>query len=819
MRPFIFLSRLVLFFLILGYCIRLSAQVSFKTSEITIALDAKGAISSLKDKTGKEYLATGQPAPLFSVFTGGKLLKPEKLKWQSSSKTLALTYPGWSGEVKIKVQEKGDYITLELLKIKGNETVDYVIWGPYPTIINKQIGETVGVVWDDDFGVGLTALNIKTLGGAPTFENDMEPSYDIFQEAGGLKDISPEHKVLYRGQTARPTEFGSIIQAYSRNRYKERVVENWGHPKYVAPAYPQDGGVTGSRLALWGVPKNKLLTVIEKIELQEGLPHPTLNGVWIKKSPLASSSYLIMGFSEENINEALDLTEKAGLRYLYHPGPFENWGHFDLNKKEFPQNWKSLKNCVDIAAKRNIDLGVHTLSSFITTNDPYVTPVPDHRLAKVGSTVITSAIDEKATNIEIASPDFFNQMKNNNLRTVMIGTELIRYREMSSSQPWVLQDCIRGAFGTKAQSHAKGAAISKLMDHGYKVFLPEMSLQDEMATAIAKLFNETGLKQISFDGLEGSWSTGMGQYATQLFVKKWYDQLKPELKGQVINDASGPGHYFWHIFTRMNWGEPWYAGFRESQTQYRLKNQDYFHRNLMPRMLGWFSLNSTTSLEDMEWLLARAAGFDAGFGLSTGMDNFKQHGLYEKILSAIREWERARLSGAFTDKQKEVLRDINKEFHLRKDTRDSWTLFPVHVSRFEHQSVEKQPGEPLHSTYTFNNPHSAQPMQFVITLSGDNTVWENPVLELNNFDRVELPFSMEKSQVLISDGQSLQLLDKNWHLIKQWDNIRVPKLGAGDNVIAVDGTVNGGNKPSVKIEVRSLGTEEQIRAAAQKADP
>ncbi len=70
----------------------------------------------------------------------------------------------------------------------------YNMWGPYPTIISKQIGETVGTVWDDHFGIGLQALNIKTPGGAPTYDNDIDPSYDIFQESGGLKDISPELK-------------------------------------------------------------------------------------------------------------------------------------------------------------------------------------------------------------------------------------------------------------------------------------------------------------------------------------------------------------------------------------------------------------------------------------------------------------------------------------------------------------------------------------------------------------------------------------------------------------------------------------------------
>src|SRR5690606_19548252 len=165
--------------------------------------------------------------------------------------------------------------------------------------------------------------------------------------------------------------------------------------------------------------------------------------------------------------------------------------------------------------------------------------------------------------------------------------------------------------------------VYRLMDHGYKVFLANTELSKEIAEKLADLCNETGIRQISFDGLEGNWASGMGQYGRHIFVKTWYDRLKPELKGEVINDASNPGHFYWHFETRMNWGEPWYAGFRESQTKYRLMNQDYFDRNLMPNMLGWFSLSSQTSLMDTEWLLARAVAFDAGFGLATSLRAIK----------------------------------------------------------------------------------------------------------------------------------------------------------------------------------------------------
>ena len=62
----------------------------------------------------------------------------------------------------------------------------------------------------------------------------------------------------------------------------------------------------------------------------------------------------------------------------------EHGWHFDLNDR-FPSGREGLRDVVERAEARGIHVGVHTLSNFITTNDPYVTPVPDPRLARVGS--------------------------------------------------------------------------------------------------------------------------------------------------------------------------------------------------------------------------------------------------------------------------------------------------------------------------------------------------------------------------------------------------------------------------------------------------
>lgn len=792
-------------------------NTGFATAWFKLALDEKGNVTSLFDKTeNKEYLPEGKAAPLMCIRREGTIEMPSLYK--KNGNTIMLQYDKSKVEAHIKVVEKPDYLSFELVKITSPEQIELVIWGPFPTGIREIIGECVGVVRNDHFALGIQALNVKTLGGYPSEENDVEPAFDIFATRD-LADLSSDwkNKKHYRGQTAKAEDFGSVLQAYCRNRNKERIISNWNHDFYVAPAF-NDGGVLGSKIALFGCPAKKALEVIGKIEISEKLPHPLIDGEWAKTSRSATSSYLIAGFSEQNLDEAMELAHKAGLKFLYHGGPFETWGHFILNKEAFPENWMSMKKCVDRAKAQGIKLGVHTLSNFITTNDAYVTPVPEKRLAKVGESILTGNIDEESSEILIESPRFFNQMKNNSLHSAVVGDEIIRYKEVSEREPWKLTGCVRGAYGTKASAHKEGEAIGKLMDHGYKVFLSDANLSSEIARNIARLFNETGLMQISFDGLEGVWSTGMGQHARNLFTATWFDNLSPELKGKVINDASNPAHFNWHINTRYNWGEPWYAGFRESQTAYRIMNQDFYHRNFLPAMLGWFSLSVQTSIEDIEWLLARAAGFDAGFALNVDFDAVKNNGQSDVLLNAIKNWETARMAGAFSSEQKTKMQDIKSEFHLKPVAEKEWQLFPYHVERFVHEQKIRQPGEPLYSTFEFQNPYREQPMMFILSLlpkeNSSGSSIEEISIEVNNYSDLKIPVRMEPFQSLkLDDRGKMQLFDKDRNLIRTVDFTgKIPFLSQGKNTVVFDTEFLGGGNSVCKIEMKTTDQPELVKS-------
>ena len=90
---------------------------------------------------------------------------------------------------------------------------------------------------------------------------------------------------------------------------------------------------------------------------------------------------------------------------------------------------------------------------------------------------------------------------------------VLRQRATASEEaPWRLLGAERGAFETHAGSHAAGEEVALLADHAYNVFLTSAELGEEMARNLADLYNETGLRQISFDGVEGApevWAWGL----------------------------------------------------------------------------------------------------------------------------------------------------------------------------------------------------------------------------------------------------------------------------------------------------------------------
>ena len=201
----------------------------------------------------------------------GRLYAPDRAVWDAPSRRLTLRFTRAGVRAVLVVEVKSTHVIFELAEVQPTNRVELVLWGPHPTTISNLVGEVVGVVRDAEFAIGLQALNARTLGGYPANEHDVEPEYTA-DDPGDYPDLPPELKIgqIFRGDTARRTEFGSVLQAYCRQRDRDRLIANWGHDQYLAPAFP-DGGVRGSRIALFACPAGQALETIGAIEVAEGL--------------------------------------------------------------------------------------------------------------------------------------------------------------------------------------------------------------------------------------------------------------------------------------------------------------------------------------------------------------------------------------------------------------------------------------------------------------------------------------------------------------------------------------------------------------------
>ena len=774
-----------------------------KSGSMQVTLSETGHYRSIRIGS-EEVLAQGS-FPLAIAVWQGQLIEPHKAVVKGRSIHLTMED---NQVIQLRYAETDNCLTLEVTKIP--DQYDALLFGPWRVNIHEVVGDVIGVVQGRGVAFGVQALNIKTLAGFP---EELVPAVkQKYAYEGNSSELSVDKIADYK-QAATEVADGAVLQFSCRNRSRQtyrRVMSV--DSALVLPVKGKDASIVGAKLALFGCPASEALARIGAIEVEQGLPHPLFNGEWGKTARAAMRSYLITDFNEENLDEILDKAEKAGFTYVYNPGPFEDWGHFNWSPSFTKSGDAGVKAMVDKAAQRGIALGVHTLSNFTTTNDAYVTPVPTTHLLKQGVLELTAALKEDQEEIVIRSSHLFKQPLT--LNGLMIDQELISYGQVvdNGDGTMTLKSCKRGAFGTQAMAHAADTPLYKLWDYPYRTFFPDLELQDAYVDRLNEIFNKTGLCQISFDGLEGCAYTGHEDYATARFAERFYRGVQHN----VLNDASRLSHFTWHIHTRMNWGEPWGEAMRTGQVENRIKNQKYFQRNLFPRMLGWFLIRladrkfECSTLEDLEWALAEAAGFDGGYAMNIGVKTLRRHGQIDQLLTAIKQWDRLREKQCFTAEQKERLKDPATEWHLEQQSEGVYALYPLSISKHFHCMLgELQPGQPGGADWSVSSPYAGT-YAFRLKVEGDGSI-ENPRF-MTEKGTISFPCRIQEGQYLLYgfDGKAV-VTDKNFNTLTQVTPEGSSELLTGDTHVAFSCEKEADTDPEVIVRFIARGTPETIR--------
>ncbi len=818
---------------------------TFSTRYVSIRISRSGYITSIRDKTGgKEYGAAGDSSALLSLYKDKQYIRPVSAAFDRSGRLVTLHYPNGS-VARVKIESKRSWLRLQLVSLSPRNGVDNIVWGPYKTSISRTIGEIVTVVRDNRFSIGLQALDGATTGGPPS-EGDLYQSYylihappgvnlpanlhegQIFHIGGdslGSSDVAffsqPEEYYRYiLGNGASLTPSGSELVLHARDRRIPQVINF--KPSIISPdrhqwVGPIDVDFAGSAIAFFGCPEPLTIPTIGEIELGEGLPHPMIDGKWVK-SPAAAKPFLAWyGVHDSTLSYAGQLGFKAIQdeelgEYYYHPG--DPWNGKRVN---FSWGKKSIPEYTAMTNKAGVAFGLHTLCEFIQPDSRDMTPVPNAHLCRVGSTVLAKPISATDTVIRIDDPRFLRESggwEDIYTNVLRIGQELIAYDGVSPGPTYTLVHPRRGWDNTLARPHAAKDSVHKLMPNAYHGFAPDIYLQDEYARAYADILNKGGMDYIDFDGLESCWYQGHGQYS----IKRFYDTLFAHLHHYIRNTGSCIFEGNWHYMSSLDVGGDL---FDPAANRFKIQGKDFkqiYYSNLLHFSFGIVNFSPQWDAAVAENLEQRAIGWDGQYMLGISQDQAEKCGDKYGVFRAIRDWEDAREADIFTARHKEAFRDLGKRFHLERAGKGRWKLFPVKEISREIRGGEG--GQVAgNGDLTLENPYAAQAAGFCIRLKGAaGGSLKGLELQINGEEPLVLPFALQAGQMIVGTGDRVYLADENHREIPGTSRPARNVLKAGNNEIRVSGEYLKDPAVQLTISVKVMGAPELLGRRFQESE-
>ncbi|SDC99830.1 hypothetical protein [Niabella drilacis] len=833
---------------VLLYSAPAAAQaIRLQTQYATVTISNKGWITSIKSRgSGREYCPAGQPSALMSLYSNRQYILPEAAKREKNGR-LVLSYPNGS-RATLQLEQKQPYLKFKLIELTQRDHIDNIVWGPYKTIISKKIGDLISVVRNDDFAIGMLGLDDNTTSGPPT-EGDMSFMYYYIHSPDPQKYPLPPH--LKEGQTfsiggdgisdvafySQPEEyfrmnygngaqlepaFGSSICMHSRNRLKEQMIRFPYYPDNIdgkanSARYqlvtPTNAGYIGSSIAFYACPDMQGLNTIEKVVLAEGLPHPTIDGKWIKDPAAYRPDMAWWGPHDSLASYARQLkltsVQDEGLGE-YYPDRVQPWDgkRITLNGKRdipVPQFGKMMQ-------QQGIRYGLHTLCEFLQPGrNRDVAPVPSDSLAIMQRTVLTKDIGREDTVITVADTAYFNEFggwEGNHTNVLKIGKELIEYDGITRTAPYTFLKIKRGFHGTARGSYKAGTTIVKLQPNCYHGFAPDMNLQDEYAGFYGKWLADGGMDYIDFDGLESCVYQGHGQYSFKRFFRGLFDSYQRNggrylrVMGSAIQEGS------WHYMSVCNVGGGDHM-FSPVLNKWGIEGKDMryvFESSYFPATFGIQSYQADWSLYDAENLQAKSIGWDATYMLGLSQQTVEASAEKKAIFSAYRTWENARAAAVFTKAHKEKLKDLDYKFHLEQTGARSFLLYPVKENRFRDLAYTVN-GAAL----PLQNVFEAQPLEFSIKMNMPKEVTvEGLKMITPGGQELTVNKTLSGGQYIIYKNGQLYHADRGRKLLDIIPVNEPLQISRGEGRFKISALHAGSEKVKMELVVPVIGKPEKI---------
>ncbi|UCH35938.1 MAG: hypothetical protein JSV65_06175 [Armatimonadota bacterium] len=469
-----------------------------------------------------------------------------------------------------------------------------------------------------------------------------------------------------------------------------------------AACYPKFG-FAGAKVALIACPQSALRAVMQEVvTAAPDLPHSPIGGPWALDAEINQGSYLFNfgNLSDQTVDEWIEVARTLGFNQIdFHGGNSFRFGDCRPNPDTYANGFASLKGVIDRLHAAGIRAGLHTYAFFIDKRCPWVTPVPDPRLAKDATFTLAEALDVESDTMQVVEPTsgmsaitgFFVR----NSVTLRIDDELITYSGVSNEPPFVFTGCQRGACGTSPAPHGAGAEVHHLKEcFGLFVPDPDSTLLAEVAGKTAEAFNQCGFDMMYLDALDGEDVLGGPEYGWH-YGSKFVFEIWKRLERPALMEMSTFHHHLWYVRSRMGaWDHPTRSHKRFIDIHCAANREN--RRMFLPGQLGWWAVKTwsgaqgePTFPDDIEYLCCKALANDTGLSLM-GMDpgNIAKVPVLARLAGIFRRYEELRHAGSVPESVKARLRAPGQEFTLTQSAGGSPQFRPVQYAKHKVQGMD-----------------------------------------------------------------------------------------------------------------------------------
>ena len=151
-------------------------------------------------------------------------------------------------------------------------------------------------------------------------------------------------------------------------------------------------------------------------------------------------------------------------------------------------------------------------------------------------------------------------------------------------------------------------------------------------------------------------------------------------------------------------------------------------------------------------------------------------------------------------------------FSLETIGEHEWIIRQIQSFKFKHEDKVRQPGEPLFSTFKFENKEENATLNFILT-TVDATISKLNI-ELDNNKEIEISIALHAGEsVKYNGGEWIEILDE---FLKKSGGFKVDpadfELSKGIHSVIFDCTFSEkGKEPAAKFEVRIPGKAEAVK--------